>query len=66
MIWFPQEKKNSVSDTDTKKVTVQIDGRKKKTGGTASKKSKEITTHLVSIWYYNHNVKVVLYILKSQ
>ncbi len=36
-----------MSDTDTKKVTVQIDGRKKKTGGTASKKSKEITTHLV-------------------
>lgn len=42
-----QEKKNSVSDTDAKKVTVEIGGKKKRTGGQTSKKST-VTSHLVS------------------
>jgi len=41
-----QEKKNSVSDTESKKVTVEIHGKVKKPGGAANKKSM-VTNQLV-------------------
>ena len=43
-----------MSESDTKKVTVEIDGKKKKTGGQNSKKSIVTTTlvsgHFCFIW----------------
>ena len=42
LFWL-QEKKNSVSDTDAKKVKVEIDGKIKRPGGQTSKKSTVTT-----------------------
>lgn len=41
-----KEKKTSVSDTDPKKVTVEIGGQVKQTGGKQNKR-KIVNTHLV-------------------